>query len=63
MAGQEKYCSLSKSFFRNVDEVLFVYAINNLESFRNIKDWIQLFMENCNGKKDIPHYLIEKKMI
>ena len=60
-AGQEKYRSLSKSFFRNVDAVLFVYAINDLESFRNIKDWIQLFMENHNGKKDIPHYLIENK--
>ena len=52
---------MSKSFFRNVDAVLFVYAINDLESFRNIKDWIQLFMENHNGKKDIPHYLIENK--
>lgn len=60
-AGQEKYRSLSKSFFRNVDAVLFVYAINNLESFQNIKDWIELFMENHNGKKDIPHYLIENK--
>ena len=60
-AGQEKYRSLSKSFFRNVDAVLFVYAVNNLESFQNIKDWIQLFLESHNGKKDIPHYLIENK--
>ena len=60
-AGQEKYRSLSKAFFRNVDAVLFVYAVNNLESFQNIKDWIKLFMESHNGKKDIPHYLIENK--
>ena len=60
-AGQEKYRALSKSFFRNVDAVLFVYDISNLESFTNIKDWIELFMESNNGKKDIPNYLIENK--
>ena len=60
-AGQEKFRSISKSYFRNVDGVLFVYAVNDLESFENIKDWITLFMENHNGKKDIPLYLIENK--
>ena len=60
-AGQEKFRSISRSYFRNVDGVLFVYAVNDLESFENIKDWIKLFMENHNGKKDIPLYLIENK--
>ena len=60
-AGQEKYRSVSKSYFRNTDGVLFVYAVDNLESFEDMKDWINLFMENHNGKKDIPLYLIENK--
>ena len=60
-AGQEKYHSLSRSYFRNVDGVLFVYSVNDLKSFENIKDWIKLFMKNHNGKKDIPLYLIENK--
>ena len=60
-AGQEKYRSVSKSYFRNADGVLFVYAVNDLESFEDIKEWINLFMENHNGKKDIPLYLIENK--
>ena len=60
-AGQEKYRSLSKSYFRNVDGVLFVYAVNDLKSFENIKDWIKIFNVNNEGKKDIPIYLVENK--
>jgi len=60
-AGEEKYRSLSKSFFKNVDGVLFVYALNDKNSFDNIKHWIKTFIDNHNGKKDIPLYLIENK--
>ena len=60
-AGQERFRSLSRAFFRNVDGVLFVYAINDLKSFENISDWIKIFLENHNGKKDIPLYLVENK--
>ena len=60
-AGQEKYRSLSKSYFKNVDGVLFVYAVNDLKSFENIKDWIKIFTGNNDGKNDIPIYLIENK--
>ena len=48
--GQEKYRALAKSYFKNADGVFFVYAIDNEDSFNNIKDWIELFNENRNGK-------------
>ena len=54
-AGQEKFRSLSKSYFRNVDAVLFVFAINDSLSFENIKDWIELYNNNHNGKKIFPY--------
>ena len=60
-AGQERFHSLSRSYFRNTNAVLFVYAVNDKKSFENIRDWIKIFMENHNGKKDIPFYLIENK--
>ena len=60
-AGQERFNSLSKSYFRNADAVLFVYAANDIKSFENIKDWIKTYLNNCNNKKDIPLYLIENK--
>ena len=60
-AGQEKYRALAKSYFKNVDAVLFVFAINSQESFDNIKNWIKLFDDNHNGKAGIPKYLIGNK--
>ena len=60
-AGQEKYKSLSKSYFKNVDGVLFVFAFNDKRSFDNIREWMQLFNENNNGKEGIPKYLIGNK--
>ena len=60
-AGQEKYRALAKSYFKNVDAVLFVFAFNSQESFDNIKNWIKLFDDNHNGKTGIPKYLIGNK--
>ena len=60
-AGEEKYKSLSKSYFKNADGVLFVFAINNLTSFENIREWINLFNENNSGKEGIQKYLIGNK--
>ena len=60
-AGQEKYRALAKSYFKNVDAVLFVFAINEQKSFDNIKNWINLFDDNHNGKAGIPKYLIGNK--
>ena len=54
-AGQEKYKSLTKSYFKNVDVVLFVFNMNEKETFDNIKDWMELFNNN-NSKEDIPKY-------
>ena len=43
IAGQEKYKALSKQFFKNTDTVFFVFALNDPESFNDIKGWISLF--------------------
>ena len=59
-AGQEKYNSLSKSYFKNVDGVLFIFAFNKLESFQNIEKWIHLF-EESNNDTNLPKYLIGNK--
>ena len=60
-AGQEKYRSLSKSFFRNAHAALFVFALNRLESFEHINEWIQQFKENHDRVDQIPKYLIGNK--
>ena len=59
--GQEKYRSLSISYFRHVDAVLFVFDLNNPQSFDSIQYWIDLFNENDNGKNIKGKYLIGNK--
>ena len=59
-SGQELYRSLSKSYFKNSDGVLFVFALNNEQSFTDISEWINFFNENC-FRDNIPKYLIGNK--
>ena len=59
--GQEKYRSLSKSYFKNTDGVLFVFDLSNIESFKEITDWLKLFNENHNGKEKVPKCLVGSK--
>ena len=59
-AGEEKYRSLSKSYYKNAEAVLFVFSLNNKESFDEINNWLNSFKEN-NTKDDIPKYLVGNK--
>ena len=59
-AGQEKYRALTKSYFRNVDAVLFVFSLDDKDTFDTIKDWMELFKNN-SSKQDIPKYLVGNK--
>ena len=40
-AVQERFRSITKSFFRNTNGILFVYDITNRKSFQSVKDWIK----------------------
>ena len=59
-AGQEKYRSLTKSYFKNSDGVLFVFDYGCKESFEHIQEWVQMFIDNTS-QDDIPKYLIGNK--
>jgi len=59
-AGQEKYRALAKSYFRNAQEVLYVFSMNDKETFDTIKYWMELFKDN-NNREDIPKYLVGTK--
>ena len=60
-AGEEKYRSLSKSYFKNADVALFVFSLNNIDTFEHINDWVDLFKENHDKVDKIPKYLIGNK--
>ena len=40
-AGQEKFQSLTKGFFRNAQGIMVVYDVTNSETYQNIKYWTQ----------------------
>ena len=40
-AGQERYSSLTKNFYKHAQGIIFVYDVNNRESFQNLKNWIK----------------------
>ena len=58
--GQEKYRALTKSYFRLADAVLFVFSMNDKDTFDTINDWMDSFKEN-NSRKDILKYLVGNK--
>lgn len=39
-AGQERFQSISKNFYRGAHAIVVVYAIDDEESFRNIRTWL-----------------------
>ena len=59
--GQEKYRALGKSYIKNADAVLFVFAFNDKDSFDNIEEWINLFKKNHSDEDYIPMYLVGNK--
>lgn len=48
-AGQEKYKSITSSFFQNADGGIVVFDVTNQSSFDNIQNWISEF-NNKNSK-------------
>ena len=58
--GQEVYKSLISSFYRNSSLAIIVYAIDNLESFNNIENWLNEL--KTKGNPDISIILVGNKM-
>ena len=59
-AGQERYRALTRTYYKNADGALFVFAHDDKESFEHIENWKHLFEENNDSTK-IPIFLIGNK--
>lgn len=51
LAGQERYTTIIKSYFRNVEAVLLVFDLNNKGSFEDLSHWYTLIEEEYNLDK------------
>lgn len=49
-AGQEKFNSIVSNYYKSTNVGIFVYSINNEESFERIKQWYQEAKENITNK-------------
>jgi len=50
-AGQERFRSIAKNFYKNCDGIILVYDIANIKSFENIKSWINSIKDNVDLDK------------
>jgi small GTP-binding protein len=61
-AGQERYKSLTQAFFRNAHGIILVFDVTNLESFSNLKYWIQSINMHLGEKHDMKMIIIGNKI-
>ena len=57
--GQERFRSLSKTYFRNSDGIMLLFDLNSPESFENLNSWFISIKES--GCEDIPLILVGTK--
>lgn len=61
-AGQERYKSLTGAFFKNAQGVILVYDVSNLETFENLKYWLQSINLNLGEKNDVKKIIVGNKV-
>ena len=52
-AGQERYNSLVSNYYKGTEVAIFLYSIDNEDSFKNIKFWFKNLKENSNNTLNI----------
>ena len=57
--GQERFRSLSKSYFRNSDGIMLLFDISSMSSFQNLNSWFTSIKDS--GCDDIPLVLVAAK--
>ena len=57
--GQERFRSLSKSYFRNSDGIMLLFDLNTVQSFENLNSWFNSIKDS--GCEDIPLILVGTK--
>lgn len=51
-AGQERFKSITKSYFKGSDGVLLLYDITNKETFENLDNWISSIQQSIGNKEN-----------
>ena len=57
-AGQERFRSITKNYFKESDGILLIYDITNKETFKNVEGWIDSIHESLGNHKDSKYIII-----
>lgn len=60
MAGQERFRTITTSYFRGCQGILLVYDITNLKSFENVESWIEQ-INKVNSEQHVNKLLVGNK--
>ena len=62
-AGQEKTNSIISNYYRSAVVAIFVYSINNIESYNSIQEWFkELINENNDDNNNVKKILLGNKL-
>ncbi len=63
-AGQERFKSLTKSYYKGADGILLIYDVTNEESFKNVSNWINSIYEELGNLQNSKYiiFLIGNKI-
>ena len=60
-AGEERFRSLAKSFYKNTDGIFVGFSLTDKDSFNSVEFWIEQIKENCNELNKISLVLFGNK--
>ena len=56
-AGEERYRALTQGFFKSANGIIITYSVNDVDTFENLKYWIQSIHTNL-GENDLVKIII-----
>ena len=57
-AGQERFRSITKNYFKESDGILLLYDVTNKESFKNVENWIDSIHDSIGNHKNSKYIII-----
>ena len=57
-AGQERFRSITKNYFKESDGILLLYDVTSKESFKNVENWIDSIHDSIGNHKNSKYIII-----
>ena len=58
-AGQERFKSITKTYYKGSDGILLIYDVTNKDSFTNVKSWIDSIHESIGNHENTKYVIFQ----